>query len=96
MGFGLTVVIIASIIALYNFIDLVLRHQREMRNGGDAMGEIEALKERVRVLERITVEEGHSLASEIERLREPVGLPEPARDEINQLDPARDKSTSHR
>lgn len=70
MGFGLTVIIIASIIAFYHFIDLILRHQREMRNGGDTMGEIEALKERVRVLERITVEEGNSLAAEIAALED--------------------------
>ncbi|WP_265570634.1 hypothetical protein [Sphingomicrobium nitratireducens] len=36
--------------------------------------QVEALTDRLKVLERITVEDGHSLAAEIERLREPSKL----------------------
>ncbi len=37
-------------------------------------GQVDTLTERVKVLEKITVEEGNSLAAEIERLRDPVAL----------------------
>lgn len=37
-------------------------------------GQLAMLTDRVKVLERITVEEGNSLAAEIERLREPSKL----------------------
>lgn len=94
MDLGLTVIIIVAIIALYNFIDLFLRHQREMAKGGDTTGEIEALKERVRVLERITVEEGNSLAAEIAALEDRVGakkigreLSSPDHDDVKQTIP---------
>ena len=36
--------------------------------------QVDTLTERVKVLEKITVEEGNSLAAEIERLRDPVAL----------------------
>jgi hypothetical protein len=73
------VVLIVAIVMITGLLKSRSRFQYHVENGGDDAGraenqrlrdEVSELKERLKVLERITVEKENSLAREIDQLRD--------------------------
>ncbi len=73
MPTGIVLIVIASLLFTAWLIHTVMKHQRHKDAAPGLAREVDALKERVRVLERITVEEGNSLAAEIAALEDRSG-----------------------
>ena len=96
MPIEIVMIVVASMIFTLILIKMIGDQKKAERAPNIQQAELDALKERVRVLERITVDEGNSLATEIERLRDPNSLPAPSIDDLGQLEPAKDKSTTRR
>lgn len=73
MPIGIVIIVVASLIFTLFLIKMVMEQKRAERSPDISKGDFDALKERVRVLERITVEEGNSLAAEIAALENRSG-----------------------
>lgn len=66
-------VIFVSIAAFIFFVRMVFEYEKQKNAPKGLVEEVAALKDRVKVLERISVEEGHSLAREIAALEDRSG-----------------------
>lgn len=73
MPTGIVIIVVASLLFTLYLIKMVMDAKKAERSPDIAKEEFDALKERVRVLERITVEEGNSLAAEIAALEDRSG-----------------------
>ncbi|MBW0145025.1 hypothetical protein [Sphingomicrobium clamense] len=80
MPIEIVMIVVASMIFTLVLINMLARLKKDADGPNIQQEEFEALKERVRVLERITVEEGNSLAAEIAALEDRSG---PTLDELS-------------
>lgn len=77
-GGQITAIVIVAIVMIASVIRASVRSGHRQAPGGDQMlaenkrlhGEVEQLKDRIKVLERITVEKENTLSREIESLRD--------------------------
>lgn len=79
MPIEIVMIVVASMVFTLILIKMIGDQKKAAKAPDIQQQEFEALKERVRVLERITVEEGNSLAAEIAALEDRSG---PTLDEL--------------
>lgn len=80
MPIEIVMIVVASMVFTLILIQMLANLKKNADGPNIQQEEFEALKERVRVLERITVEEGNSLAAEIAALEDRSG---PSLDEVS-------------